>query len=86
MDELRVRHDQIGGTRGNRRAHLGRPVEVLADLQRRGECLGNAGAARQIVGEHRLLDPLQPLVIEGLAARHRLRQAERLVVVDHERD
>jgi len=66
VDELRVRHDQIRGTRGNCRSHLRGSVEVLADLERRSEGLGNAGAALQIVGQNRLLDPLQPFVIESV--------------------
>ena len=65
---------------------VARAVEVLADLQRRGEVGGEAGIAVEIVVDHRLIDPGEAVAVDGVAAGEGVGLVQALVEVDHEGD
>ena len=60
--------------------------EVFADLHRHLELAGDQRRAGVVVVPDRLLQPGDALAVERAAPRQRLIEAERLVVVDHQRD
>ena len=50
---------------------LERTLEVLADLDGRFGRRGDGGGAREVVGAHRLLDPIEPFAVERAGASDR---------------
>ena len=65
---------------------LARPVEVLADLQRRLQLGGEPGVAVEIVVDDRLLDPVEAQVVDHVAAVQRLGEIQALIEIDHQLD
>ena len=63
-----------------------RAVEVLADLQRQVERLGDLGVAAKIVVADRLFQPGHALGLQRATARQGVVDDKRLVVVDHQLD
>src|SRR5262249_25543793 len=63
-----------------------RPVEVLAELHRRHELAGQPGIALEVVVDDRLLEPVEALVVQRVAAKERIAEREPLIEVDHQLD
>jgi hypothetical protein len=66
-DLLRIRHDEVGGSKRERQRHLVHAVEVLADLDGRGDLRRDVGRPPIIVGADGLFDPGKPFGIEDAA-------------------
>ena len=63
-----------------------RPVEILADLDRRLELGGEAGIALEIVVDDRLLDPGEAEIVDRVAPFQCLAEVKSLVEIDHQPD
>ena len=80
-DAHQVGHVEVGGLRLHRAPEAARTVEVLADLDRRLQLARELRRAFEVVELDRLLEPLQPLVVECVQAQQRLAAVEALVEV-----
>ena len=83
-DPHQVRHHVVAGARRDRLVHVARPVEILAELHGRIELAGELRVARNVVVGDRLLEPVQALVVERVAAVQRVAERQTLVEVDHQ--
>ena len=85
-DTFEVGHDVIGGAGRERHGHGRAFGKILSDLDRRLELAHERCVAGVVVVADRLLQPKNAFLIERAAAFERLREAERLIVVDHHGD
>ena len=85
-DAFEIGHDVIGGASRERRRHGVAFGKVLPDLDRGLELAHERGIAGIVVMADRLFQPINAFLIERAAAFERLGEAERLVVIDHDRD
>src|ERR1700719_4329765 len=81
-----IGHDVVAGFGADRFVKDARPIKIFAELHRRLEFAGELRVAGEVVVNDRLLEPVESLVVERVAARQRIAESESLVEIDHELD
>jgi hypothetical protein len=85
-DTHQIGHHIVARTGAQGGQQIARPIEILAELDRRSELARQLGIARQIVVNDRLLEPVQVLAVERMATDERIAQRQALVEIHHQFD